>query len=111
MEDCLICFNPVPYTWAPPLSCDCRQTVHRACWYKWIDSAGPTCLICRQAPEHAEADTNPEVELHVIVLQPPPRGRRNCRDFMWWLLLFYFVSRVISGWVMGKQPRRIHDEL
>lgn len=121
MEDCLICFNPVPYAWAPPLSCDCRQVVHRACWYKWIDNAGPTCLICRKAPEHEEdIDPEPEVELHIIVLEPPPRGRRNCRDFVWWLLLFYFVSRIISNWVISKQPqqqqqqqqpRRIHDEL
>ena len=115
MEECLICFNPITDAWSPPMSCSCRQTVHRACWLKWIHTTGAQiCLICRKEPEEEEeqadeaAPEHHELELRILVFQRPPRGRRDCRNFFWWLLLFYFFGRVISSWVIAvaKLPPR-----
>jgi hypothetical protein len=53
--DCLICLAPLRATWRPPHTayCFCRPPVHQACWTRWVEYAGPTCLICRYRPQPA----------------------------------------------------------
>jgi hypothetical protein len=84
--DCLICLAPLRTTWRPPHTayCFCRPPVHQACWTRWVEHAGPVCLICRYRSQPA-----------IVYYEPPRRRPLVAVDPQ--MLLFYIaiVSYVI----------------
>jgi len=124
-KDCLICFRKIKVKWTPPLTCECRPQLHRACWEAWTDHIGyQTCVICRlPEPPHA-----PQPAAAVIVfeaMQQPPEGRpllRRMEDiatvigvfFLIWMVLIMSAPQRVNIYLPPpslQQPDWMRDEL
>jgi hypothetical protein len=84
--ECLICFDPNNLHWRPPTTCECRITVHQACWEEWVQKVGQICIICRKG-EHQLPDPPPQV--NIIVLQSPVIILWN--QYGSWIIIFFLV--------------------
>lgn len=69
-QECLICLGPLRIQWTPDTKCDCKPTLHKKCWQKWIERGNGTCIICRSETQQEEQEEPPEPQIQQRP-QPP----------------------------------------
>lgn len=118
MSDCLICLAPARIKWAPEIPCNCRPTMHRRCWERWVDRMGPICIICRT---HENGRAPPPQPRHIVVIQPaaapPPPipvpllyrcyGRVVALiEVAFLILIFVLIFRIMAMHSVATQPQQ-----